>query len=178
MNGYEYQQVRGFIYTDIQREINLAKMSENFLGKFLLKILIKYPGGANFMAAMALLCYTEAVGRIITGNGNKPKINFLEFFEKLGPEYKSFKDSYDVYDIFRCGLAHEYYVKKNCTIYMLSRKVACGVGIDKTKKYYFVVERYFEDFKEAFDNLLGVHVKSLGLSGLVGRGSLVSVQRY
>ena len=178
MNESEYLQAKVFIYTDIQREINLAKISENFIGKFLLKTLIKYPGGANFMTAMALLCYTEAAGKIITGNDNEARANFLVFFEKLGPEYLSFKASHNVYDIFRCGLAHEYYVKKNCIIYMLSRKAACGVGIDKTRKYYFVVEKYFEDFKKAFDNLLGVHVKPLGLSRLVGGGTLVSAQRY
>ena len=178
MNESEYLQAKVFIYTDIQREINLAKISENFIGKFLLKTLIKYPGGANFMTAMALLCYTEAAGKIITGKDNQARANFLVFFEKLGPEYKNFKASHNVYDIFRCGLAHECYVKKNCTIYMLSRKATCGIGIDKTKKYFFLVERFFKDFKKAFNNLLSVNIKSLGLSGLAGGATTLSVQRY
>jgi len=177
MNESAYLQAKCFIYNDIQREINLARKSEKFIGKLLLKLLIKHTGGANFMTALALLCYTEAAGRIINKNNNSAN-NFNTFFDELGIKYKNFRQSNPkTYDIFRCGLAHAYYVKKNCTIYMLKGKATCGIGIDKTNKYYFVVEKYFEDFKKAFESLLGTYIKT-NSGGLTGIATTASIEKY
>ena len=177
MDRVEYLQAKEFIYTDIQKEINLAKASENIIKKIILKIIIKYPGGANFMSALSLLCYTEAAGKIITQK-DTPQVNFEIFFKLLGIEYENFLQKHPkTYNIFRCGLAHEYYVKKNCPIYMLSDILTCGIGQDSNNKYFFVVEHYFRDFKNAFDKLLGNHVEISGPVNSIGATSL-SVQRY
>ena len=49
----------------------------------------------------------------------------------LGTDYKTFRIlGNDDYGIFRCGLAHEYYVKRNCTIFMLSQGSRLGIGKD------------------------------------------------
>ncbi len=129
-----------FMFSDIQREINLAQT-----------------GGGNFLAALGLLCYTEVLGKIKQKNfpGGKvgSKANFNAFFNDIGPAYSSFNQSVNVYDVFRCGMAHEYLVKRNCRIAMLKGSESCGIGQIHNGSYYFVVERYFEDFCVACKSL-------------------------
>jgi hypothetical protein len=97
-----------------------------------------------------LLCYTEFLGSFITGKTKgSSRRNFEAFFDRLGPCYARFARAHDAYEILRCGMVHEYAVKRDCTIYMRNGSVACGIGIDDNERYYFVVERYFEDFKRA-----------------------------
>lgn len=163
-----FGEIKRFIYSDIQREINLARFTEDCrlgkvkIGKRILEAIIDIPGGGNFLAALGLLCYTEFAGKI---KYNMKKLNgkalasenFNKFFDDLGKEYKSFRKSFTnknyVYDTFRCGLAHEYHVKKSCTIFILKGQEKIGIGKNKNGRYFFVIERYFEDFKKAFDNL-------------------------
>lgn len=181
MNKVDYLQAKEFIYSDIRREICLGKISSSIVGRNFLKLILGSAGGGNFIAALALLCYTEFAGKLITGKDD-PKGNFNLFFDKLGSSYGNFRKNHKVYDIFRCGLAHEYDVKRNCTIGMLQDKSICGIGFEK-EKYYFVVEKYFEDFKVAFDAL----EEELFLKGenVAGRPNLardmattLSVQKY
>jgi hypothetical protein len=58
----------------------------------------------------------------------------------------------NIYKILRCGLAHEYFVKKSCTIAMLSSRSQPGVQWDGTN-YIFIVESYLNDFRSAIDRL-------------------------
>lgn len=128
--------VFGFIFTDIQREIELGRQTI---------------GGGNLLAALGLLCYTEFMGGVkrgIIGRGEAAK-NFNAFFDSLGPAYAEFRKQVDVYDVFRCGIAHEYLVKGDCEIAMLQGNEPCGIGQHQNGRYYFVVERYFEDFKSS-----------------------------
>jgi hypothetical protein len=74
------------------------------------------------------------------------RANFLSFLADLGADYGAL--DIDVYGVFRCGLAHEYYVKGDCTIYMLGGAGRAGLGKDGNR-YYFVVEQYYADFKRA-----------------------------
>ena len=54
--------------------------------------------------------------------------NFESFFPELRPESAALMRAMDVYDVLRCGLAHEYYVKEDCTIAMPGdQKPALGV---------------------------------------------------
>ena len=147
---------REFIYSDIQREINLAYATEEHHKKQLLKDLIGHTGGGNFLAALGLLAYTEFAGKLKYDCRNDrdksaASQNFNRFFDDLGEEYRKFRESHDVYGIFRCGLAHEYFVKESCIIAIIKGPESRGVGQGKNGQYYFVVERYFEDFKRAFD---------------------------
>lgn len=114
-------------------------------------------GGGNFLAALGLLCYTEFWGKLKYGKRGDRQ-NFESFFDDLGPNYKAFRQSgVDVYNIFRCGLAHEYYVKHSCDIYMAKKKrFPIGIGRDPSGKYWFVVETYLRDFRKA----LKAYVKS------------------
>ena len=105
MTRDEFIQAKLFIFTDVEREIQLAKAD----GKALQALGVT-PGGGNFLAALGLLCYTEFGGKLRFGVKRKdgkddPSANFNQFFDLLGPAYKTFREMHKkVYDIFRCGL--------------------------------------------------------------------------
>lgn len=151
----EFRQAQTFIYTDIGREVAMAKATEDPLKRSYLEKAGVPLGGGNFMAALALLSYTEYAGRLKNNDfsdGNNRK-NFNDFFTTLGTDYKKFLDSHNVYKIFRCGLAHEYYVKKSCVIAMLeSPGDRMGIGYHNGQ-YFFNIEKYFADFRVAFSAL-------------------------
>lgn len=132
MNRDRFLQAKEFIFSDIERELNLAKSGQ---------------GAGNFMCALSLLCYTEFMGGVRRNlfKQGEAKNNFNSFLQELGEDYSS--QTIDVYSIFRCGLAHEYFVKEDCTVYMLGNKRP-ALGIE-AGRYYFVVEQYFADFKAA-----------------------------
>jgi hypothetical protein len=129
--------VTGFMFSDVQREIDRARD--------------ELPAG-NFLCALALLCYTEVLGGIergtlAPGNGRK---NFEGFFRQLGPYYRGLlDDGVDVYELFRCGMAHEYLIKGTATVSMLKGVEPSGIAVAPDGHYYFTVERYFEDFQAA-----------------------------
>ena len=148
-------QAKNFIFSDIERELALADSSERFLGRLLLRLAGVPRGGGNFVAALSLLSYTEYGGRLKNNDfsDRNSRKNFDDFFGDLGTGYKLLLNQYNVYKIFRCGLAHEYYVKKDCIIVMRSTKpLDAGIGHDGNQ-YFFVIEQYYEDFKAAFENL-------------------------
>ena len=157
MDKQKLLQAKDFIFADIEREIALADASQRLLGRFWLRRAKVQTGGGNFMTALALLSYTEFAGRLNNNDFTikNSKKNFDDFFENLGPSYKQFLYECEVYKIFRCGLAHEYYVKQDCIIAVRSpSEVAIGIGFDNAhKQYVFIIEPYFRDFKNAFDVL-------------------------
>ena len=160
MNRAEFEQARNFMFTDIRREVALAIASKSVEGQEALDHLGISPGGGNFMAALALLSYTEFGGKLKFAckkkNGSDhASENFNRFFDEIGPEYRAFRAAgHNVYDIFRCGLAHEYYVKKSCTISMCVEPVtAPGIGLQSDGRYYFAVEPYCRDLERAFFDL-------------------------
>jgi hypothetical protein len=96
------------------------------------------------------------VGSFVTGRFGygQSKRNFEAFFKRLGRGYAEFQSVHDVYDVFRCGMAHEYTVKQSSKIAMRRSAEDCGVGIDPADgRYYFVVERYCDDFFAAAESL-------------------------
>jgi hypothetical protein len=116
------------------------------------------PGGGNFLAALGLLCYTEFGGKLRFGvkrsdGSDVASANFNQFFDLLGPKYQALRAAHNIYDIFRCGLAHEYYVKKTCTIEMLEAMPGPGIQVEPSGHYRFVVESYCRDLRKAFDTL-------------------------
>jgi len=140
VDAFFVEYVYGFMFTDIEREIALARLNL---------------GGGNFLAALGLLCYTEYLGAVKRDNlePGSSRQNFDAFFNTLGPEYAALGTEMNVYGVFRCGMAHEYFVKKNCVIAMLKSSERCGLGRFQDGGLYFVVERYFEDFAAACKRL-------------------------
>jgi hypothetical protein len=158
--------VFGFMCADIERELNIARSGK--------------PSG-NFLCALGLMTYTEFMGGLLLGklgSRNTGKL-FNEFFDYMGPAYKEFNEKCDVYSVFRCGLAHEYFVKHKCAIFMLNISepveilgtsgnigpslyrpdavltppVEAGIGKASNGRYYFIVEKYYQDFRKASENL-------------------------
>ena len=132
---YFDQYVFGFIKTDIRREIDLAHSGDS---------------GGNFLATLGLLCYTEFMGgMVLKGEGSYTK-QFKAFFRLMGEDYKQLIDEkkIDVYKIFRCGMAHNFFAK-DCDIKMLNDNYPAGIIIRPDGKYIFIVEKYFEDFMNA-----------------------------
>lgn len=163
MDKAAFLEAKRFIYTDISREIALARCATDRTVCEMLASNDVPVGGGNFLAALGLLCYTEFAGKLkyhCTRYNSRTKQkedcaaeNFNRFFDDMGPCYKAFRSTTDVYRIFRCGLAHEYFVKANCTIAMLGTQYPCGIRQLPDGRYEFGVERYFLDFKSAFDCL-------------------------
>jgi len=139
-----------FIKADVEREIRLASLSENSFYALASRIFKLPMGGGNFMCALALLCYTEFFGKKLT-NSSGSKRNFDSFFEKMGSHYSSLLGKHNIYNIFRCGLAHEYWVKKSGTIFMFGSKNP-ALGFDKKGRLYFIVDQYYHDLMQAVEN--------------------------
>src|SRR5207247_5688151 len=152
MTRDEFIQAKAFIFLDLEREIQLAKADPQAL-----TALGVAPGGGNLLAALGLLCYTEFGGKLRFNvkrkGGDVASGNFNKFFDLLGAPYQAFRAQHNVYDIFRCGLAHEYYVKKSCTIAMVEGTPGAGLRVDANGRYYVVVESYCRYLKKAFDDL-------------------------
>ena len=153
MTKDEFLLAKEFIFRDVEREIQLAKTDAAALQGLGIT-----PGGGNFLAALGLLCYTEFGGKLrfgvkLTDGRDLASAKFNQFFDLLGQEYQKFRALHNVYDLFRCGLAHEYYVKNSCTIAMLEVTNGTGLKIDGTGHYWVVVESYCRDLKKAYDDL-------------------------
>ncbi len=173
MTKTEFVQARKFIASDIGRELQLARVAQRIdqhgdsKARAALTELSVEGGGGNWLAALGLLCYTEFGGRLKfalkKGNGGDAAgQNFDAFFKELGANYGVFLGQVpNVYSMFRCGLAHEYYAKGELSVYMLdgptltADPAAAGLGVDPTqpRRWYFCVERYFRDLMSAFDRL-------------------------
>jgi hypothetical protein len=154
MDSAIFDQAVSFMFSDVQREIQLARVPEHNVEQ--LRKLGITPGGGNFLAALGLLCYTEYGGRVRSGT-SKAADNFNSFFDSIGKAYAAFRASFpkenDVYDTFRCGLAHEYWTKQSCTIAMFAPPGDPGIGRGPSGQLYFAVENYATDLRAAFARL-------------------------
>jgi hypothetical protein len=157
--------------TDIEREINWARNGES---------------AGNALCALGLLSYTEAMAYLLPPERRPQggsRQHFDAFFCELGQPYADLihQGSINVYDVFRCGLSHEYFVKHTCTIAMMNstsgslevkgprvnagphvkraqsellpKPANCGLGICTNGSYYFIVEKYYQDFRAACERL-------------------------
>jgi hypothetical protein len=153
MKRSEFLRAKLFIFTDVEREIQLAKANRASLRGLGIN-----PGGGNFLAALGLLCYTEFGGKLRFGHKNAQgrdiaSKNFHDFFDLLGTDYVKLQSICNVYDIFRCGLAHEFYVKQNCAIHMESKQGRSGIWQTPRGKYKISIQTYCRDLKAAFETL-------------------------
>src|SRR5688572_25893761 len=156
----DFEQTRQFIFTDIERELQLARLDEKQQEQ-LRTLGIEHVGGGNLLAALGLLCYTEFAGKLRFGKKKKDGSdasgeNFRLLFDELGADYKKLrkrlrtKRKLDVYDVFRCGLVHEYHVKHACTVVMFSTAPGIGIRELPDDTFVFVVEDYCRDLRAAF----------------------------
>lgn len=150
----------------------------------------------NYTTALGLLSYTEFLGGLINGTlglqgRSREQFNkALEFFEWNGNKnyYKNFKVTLrdvdfvqkeaDIYSLFRCGLAHEYFIKGDSLVHNNPEGYTDGHGrhfsegcIDadagvqiiregKIKRIRFHNNAYFRDFKKAWQKYYDKLIKS------------------
>jgi hypothetical protein len=145
--------VFGFMTSDIQREIQLARRT--VAGAFEPDVV---QGGGNVLAAMGLLTFTEFLGWImkrmnVDNRGWDEERMFNEGFRLMGPCYRDLLDQKLVkpYHEFRSSLVHNFAVEKNFSVDMPGDDV-CGIVL-KPDGWHIVVERYFDDFCAAADAL-------------------------
>ncbi len=127
---------------------------------------------ANYLVALGLFCYTEALGlqllQFRARNHNKG-FSPRKCFNTFAAEYLNYQDVLqkhsDIYGIFRNGLCHEYFIKVNrggqggVSIYysddadkLRSQGIdtSKGIAISKDGRFrFFVIEPYLNDFVAA-----------------------------
>ncbi len=118
------------------------------------------------LCTLGLLVHTEFLGRLVLKPVRSTKGtegHFNTFFERLGPGYKKLlDDGHEVYNDLRNGMAHRYFAKKPIKLVLFSdidepfdvfgdpverKNLQAGVGIAVNGHYYFVIDRYLEDFE-------------------------------
>ena len=125
---------------------------------------------ANYLVALGLSTYTENLGGLYCGDlKNNLGDHYIEFIKKYFPSPYAAVDTKlktlskgGLYKVVRCGLVHEYFMKVESTVTISGvNQASCGIVYDTSKKpsLEFIVDKYFEDFKNAFeryrDDLLG-----------------------
>jgi hypothetical protein len=118
-------------------------------------------GNANYLAALGLSTYTENLGGLFQGDlENNLGRNYAKFIKCYfpKPEYDKVNSVLShrggLYKVVRCGLVHEYFMKIQGTVELHSKTSdKCGIIYDKlqTPPLRFIVSKYFDDFKFAFD---------------------------
>jgi hypothetical protein len=156
----EFRQIKGFVKADIEREIQLAKVSDTFLC-YVLDFLGINRGGGNMMAVLTLLEYTEFVGHTYAQLKHIDKYDpFVLGFNQLIPsEYKKLpKDPSEVHKIIRNSLIFPTKNSPDVGVGMLDNnfgeKYATNAGITiKDGIWYFCVEKYYKDLMDVFNEL-------------------------
>lgn len=156
-----FAQVPVWMKTDIQREVNLARASEGPHKQLLIELGIA--GGGNLLAALGLVSYTEALGRIRLWNRGEPSPTtescFLAFFDEMsGGQYRAWRIDWEaahpettIYETLRCGLVHEYQPKVN-SAFFIGEGAALGLAED-TGELIFNIEPYQRHFSAEVDRL-------------------------
>ncbi|MCL4339155.1 hypothetical protein M1271_05695 [Patescibacteria group bacterium] len=142
---------------------------------------------ANFLVAQGLLNYSEVIGSFILPNGNSGE-RFDSFFSRMGEEYRLLLRRFNgrrrnnphiVYDDLRCGLTHEYAIKRkkfivynhgggqdltdnqidNLLININGQNIRCIAGVIHSWEHNkgvwrFIDPKYWLDFRRAVEQYL------------------------
>lgn len=142
---------------------------------------------ANFLVAQGLLNFTEVIGSFLDPDGNSGE-RFDALFSRMGNEYvillKRFngrrrRNPHIIYDDLRCGLTHEYAIKRkkfivynyggqndltdteidNLTIDINNVRTQCAAGVihswERNKGvWHFIDPRYWLDFRHALEQYI------------------------
>ena len=103
-------------------------------------------GNANYPAALGLVSYTEVLGGLRTGNlglRNHSSKNFNAFLPYLRKEYLDYaRKNIDLYDLVRCGLVHNYFVKGRDSSIWMSASSSCGIIANAVGSTIVIVDVY------------------------------------
>lgn len=120
-------------------------------------------GAAANLAALGLVAYTEFLGGIVTGDlgvDRSSARNFRAFLPYLGSDYEDLALRVDIYNVVRCGLAHEYFIKGESTVWPRA-SAPCGIVSSADGPTYFIVSVYrdhlFTGARKLRDEILEDH---------------------
>lgn len=136
------------------------KEFNDFIEKMVKEIDTAISGEANYLAAIGLSAYTEYIGGIYRKKiqGGESKNNYNEGLKLMDGDYSKLVSNYNtkensMYSRIRCGLVHEYFIKKSAIIYR-ERKPSSGCGIEVNNGVITLyLQQYFDDFKIALKKL-------------------------
>ena len=156
--------IKGFVKADIERELQLAKVSSTFL-RYVLDFLGINRGGGNMMAVLALIDYTEFAGHVYAQINHLTNYGpFTTGFEQMIPsDYKKLsKSPSDIRTIIRNSILYpvddddDY--STEVAVGMLENNFCekhstnASIAYDG-KMWYFCVEKYYKDLMDVFDQL-------------------------
>lgn len=116
----------------------------------------------NYLVALGLFAYSEALGRMIlktigqNGGGTEA---FREFTEKyVGYTFTDDAEWKNVFDKYRNGLAHEFFIKKpGSVVYNEDGTAPCGITISGTA-FEIRIHSYFLHFARGLERALDAGV--------------------
>ena len=133
--------------TELQKKI-LAVFDEYIFGFMRSDIDAAIKGDANYLAALGLVTYTEFLGGLWTGGLGllgTSKDNFNAFIPYLGEPYQRIHQRVNIYDLVRCGLVHNYFIKGESTIWNKAEGDAPGIIASPGGPTYFICNVYARD---------------------------------
>lgn len=108
--------------------------------------------GVNISLALLLSTYTEFFGHLLTGS-KKSRKSYDEWLRYMGQPYTELLDrGVKLYDRIRCGLIHEFTIKKGARIFI--EEGYPGIEI-KNDVIHFNNWQYHQDFVKSIEKYLG-----------------------
>jgi len=101
----------------------------------------------NYLVALGLFAYSEAIGRMILGTTGKPG-GGVAAFRKFTETYVgyAFPNWQAVFSEFRNGLAHEFYIKRcGSAVYNDDGSAPCGIDVSGNT-FSVRIHSYFRHF--------------------------------
>lgn len=158
-----FEQIPVWMKNDIRREIALARATRDEGTRKILEEL-ELLGDGNLLAALGLVAYTEALGRVRLWNETPRRQggaeeSFLAFFDQMHERrYEAWRTAWErahptttVYETLRCGLVHEYQPKIESEVWIGD---GAELGLDEEKgRLIFKVEPYYRHFCAEADRL-------------------------
>lgn len=118
----------------------------------------------NLLCALALVVYTEVLGRVgveqLEGRFIKNEHAFIAFLRRMGPRYEPWCDAWkkahrrSVYDALRNGLVHRYLPKVGTKVWFyFERGEDFGLGQEAEYPLILKIRPYYDDFCRAGEEL-------------------------
>lgn len=104
---------------------------------------------ANFAATNLICCGIDFFGRVCCSS--KPKKRFQKFvksyFDQKYGDYCLF-----LYEVYRCGLVHQYFPKARAAIAGCNQDANCHLKLtDQGRRFTIHIKCFFDDFKKAIE---------------------------
>ena len=110
---------------------------------------IAVQNGALYLSALGIASYSEYLGGLLTNNLGSNGDNFKAFFLRMNPNYPKMNNDVNLYKRIRCGLVHEYFIKKSANIRSLQKEETTkdGVILHQDGRLEIIIDNLFNEFK-------------------------------